>query len=167
MQHSSSTAQRAMRIPVKYVSHRGHHRTYETEFEGVIPNLERRYQETESDYVRGEIERYMTTIPCPVCKGKRLRPEALAFTVAGLNIYQVTQMNTSAGLRWVEELQASTGVLTDRERVIADRILKEIVARLSFLVDVGLDYISLDRSAASLSGGEAQRIRLATQLAQA
>jgi excinuclease ABC subunit A len=152
------------RIPVSYVSHHGHKRAYETEFEGVIPNLERRYQETESDYVRGEIERYMTTIPCPVCKGKRLRPEALAFTVAGLNIYQVTQMNTAAGLQWVDELESSGDALSERERLIADRILKEIRARLTFLVDVGLDYISLDRAAASLSGGEAQRIRLATQI---
>jgi excinuclease ABC subunit A len=151
-------------IPVRYVSHRGHNRTYETAFEGVVRNLERRYQETDSEYVRTEIERYMTSIPCPVCEGKRLRPESLAFTVAGSNIYEVTKMNTAAGVAWLDALEASADAFTDRERMIADRILKEIRARLTFLVDVGLDYITLDRSAGSLSGGEAQRIRLATQI---
>ena len=151
-------------IPVRYMSHHGHQRTYETEFEGVLPNLERRYQETDSDFVRTEIERYMTSIPCPVCAGKRLRPEALAFTVAGLNIYEVTKMNTAAGVGWLDSLDSSPDLLTERERIIADRILKEIRARLTFLVDVGLDYITLERSASSLSGGEGQRIRLATQI---
>jgi len=151
-------------IPVKYLSHHGHHRTYETSFEGVIPNLERRYRETDSDYVRTEIERYMTSIPCPTCGGKRLRPEALAFTVGGSNIHEVTRMNVAAGLRWLDELEASSTALTERERVIAHQILKEIRARLSFLMDVGLEYITLDRTAGTLSGGEAQRIRLATQI---
>jgi excinuclease ABC subunit A len=152
------------RIPVRYTSHHGHQRTYESEYEGVLSNLQRRYQESDSDYVRSEIERYMTTVPCPVCHGKRLRPEALAVTVGGFNIYEVTRLNTAACLAWLDELETSPDALSERERMIADRILKEIRARLTFLVDVGLDYITLDRAAASLSGGEGQRIRLATQI---
>jgi len=106
----------------------------------------------------------MTSIPCPACGGKRLRPEALAFTIGSSNIHEVTRMNVAAGLRWLDELDASPAALTERERVIAHQILKEIRARLTFLMDVGLEYITLDRTAGTLSGGEAQRIRLATQI---
>lgn len=151
-------------LPVRYTNQYGRLHTYETSYEGVIPNLERRYKETDSDYIRSEIERYMASRPCPVCGGKRLKPEALAFTVAGRNIDEVTRMSTAAGLRWVEELAGTGTVLSEREQAIAHQILKEIRARLTFLVDVGLDYLTLDRAAASLSGGEAQRIRLATQI---
>ncbi|MGI8553460.1 MAG: excinuclease ABC subunit UvrA, partial [Dehalococcoidia bacterium] len=151
-------------LSVTFVNQSGRSQTYETSFEGVIPNLERRYKETDSEWSRGEIERYMTAIPCPVCKGKRLKPEALAFTVVGLNIYEVTCLSTVNGLRWVETLAGPATEPSEREQMIAYQILKEIWARLSFLVDVGLDYMTLDRAAATLSGGEAQRIRLATQI---
>ena len=151
-------------VPVRYTNHSGRTRTYETNFEGVVPNLERRYRETDSDYVRGEIERYMTPVPCPVCGGKRLRPEALAVTVAGLNIYEVTCLSTEAALEWVEALAGPMTDLTEREQLIAHQVLKEIRSRLSFLVDVGLEYITLNRAAATLAGGESQRIRLATQI---
>jgi len=148
-------------IPVRYRNHRGWERTYETTFEGVIPNLERRYRETSSDYIRREIEGYMSTHPCPACGGRRLRPEALAVTVAGKNIAEVTAMSVTEALRWVDSLPSQ---LTERQRTIAHQILKELRNRLRFMVDVGLEYLTLDRRAATLSGGEAQRIRLATQI---
>ncbi len=139
------------------------HSTFTTTFEGVIPNLERRYRETQSDYIRNRIAEFMSDRPCPTCQGKRLRPEALAVTVDGYNIIEVTDWPVLRTLEWTRRLMDGD-VLTARQRAIADRILKEIVARLSFLVDVGLDYLTLRRSAGSLSGGEAQRIRLATQI---
>jgi excinuclease ABC subunit A len=138
--------------------------TYETTFEGVIPNLERRYKETQSDFIRNRITEYMSDHPCQNCQGKRLRPEALAVTIDGRNIVEVTSSSITVTLKWVEKLMDGGKILTGRERTIAERILKEIRTRLGFLVDVGLSYLTLNRSAGSLSGGEAQRIRLATQI---
>ena len=144
---------------------------WRTNFEGVIPNLERRYSDTESDYIRSEIERYMTSRPCPACDGKRLKPESLAVTVGGINIMELTANAISDALHWVSALSDTAPSrdgdkepLTEREQTIARQILKEIQARLTFLRDIGLDYLTLDRSAGTLSGGEAQRIRLATQI---
>jgi len=153
-------------ITVRRDSPYGGRREYDTTFEGVIPNLERRYRETESDYIRSEIERYMSSRPCPVCRGQRLKPESLAVTIDDKNIMQVTAMSISQALDWVNHISGDNGqpVLSSRELTIAHQILKEIRARLGFLLDVGLDYITLDRPAATLSGGEAQRIRLATQI---
>ncbi|HEX9014089.1 MAG TPA: excinuclease ABC subunit UvrA, partial [Anaerolineaceae bacterium] len=140
------------------------HSTYQTPVEGVIPNLERRYKETNSDYMRSKIAEFMSDRPCPVCKGTRLRPEVLAVTILDANIVQVTTWPILDTLDWVRRLAGADTPLTPRQQVIAERILKEIHSRLGFLVDVGLDYLTLNRSAASLSGGEAQRIRLATQI---
>jgi len=151
-------------VPVRFTNQYGRTSVYETTYEGVIPNLERRYRETESDYVRAEIERYMRESPCPACKGARLRPESLAVTIDGKNIYQVTQMDIRQALEWVERLQGPQSPLSERERTIARQILREIENRLRFLVDVGLDYLTLDRRTGTLAGGEAQRIRLATQI---
>jgi len=151
-------------ITVRGENQYGRIREYTMTFEGVIPNLMRRYKETDSDYIRQEIERYMANRPCPVCKGQRLKPESLAVTVAGKNIMEVTRFSVTQALRWVEELQGPQSPLTEREKTIARQVLKEIKNRLSFLVDVGLDYLTLDRAAATLSGGEGQRIRLATQI---
>jgi excinuclease ABC subunit A len=158
-------------IQVHYRTRHGQRRSYRTAFEGVIAHLERRYEASDSDYVRVEIERYMTTRPCAVCEGGRLRPEVVAVTVAGRNIVSATQLPVRELLDWVESLRAvrsrangRPGPLLDRERLIAADILKEIAQRLRFLVDVGLDYLSLGRSASTLAGGEAQRIRLATQI---
>jgi excinuclease ABC subunit A len=137
--------------------------SFQTSFEGVIPNLERRYRETQSEYVRGKISEYMTDRPCPTCKGERLRPEALAVTVLDRNINEVTKWPINRTLDFIQKLK-EPGVLSSKETTIADTILKEINARLGFLVDVGLEYLTLSRSAGSLSGGEAQRIRLATQI---
>jgi len=170
-------------ITIKYRNKYGRSREWDTSYEGVINNLQRRYQETDSDWIRQEIEQYMTTRPCPTCNGARLKPEALAVTIAGKNIVDVTRMSVVEALKWVEALrgtqreQGSQGEfpsaphppgapasLSARELLIAGQILKEIGARLKFLVDVGLDYLTLDRSAGTLAGGEAQRIRLATQI---
>jgi excinuclease ABC subunit A len=137
---------------------------FDTSFEGIVPNFERRYRETQSEYVRNKIAEFMSQRPCPTCKGLRLRPESMAVTVADKNIIQVTDWPVLATLDWVEKLYGKDSVLSQREMLIADRILKEIKARLNFLVDVGLDYLTLSRAAGSLSGGEAQRIRLATQI---
>jgi excinuclease ABC subunit A len=133
--------------------------TYQKEFEGVLNNLQRRWRETESDAAREELEKYMNVMPCPTCQGARLRPEALHVLVAGMTIRDVTALSIRDCLKFFEELQ-----LTDKEKEIARRILKEVRERLSFLVNVGLDYLSLDRTAGTLSGGEGQRIRLATQI---
>ena len=144
-----------VRITYTGVNGRG---TYDYRFEGIINNLQRRYNES-SEAMRGEYESFMTNITCPSCKGKRLRPEVLAITINGKSIADVTEMAIS-------DIQAffNSLVLTEREEMIAERILKEINARIGFLVDVGLDYLTLSRSAGTLSGGESQRIRLATQI---
>lgn len=143
-------------------------REFSTPFEGVIPNLERRYRETDSDYVRSEIEHYMRIEVCPKCHGKRLRPEALAYTVAEKSIDEVSSMTVEKALVFFEVLEKrriqNSKSLSGREYKIARQILKEIKARLTFLKDVGLNYITIDRAAATLAGGEAQRIRLATQI---
>jgi len=188
-------------LTIRYTPQHGRTRSYTINFEGVIPNLDRRYKQTESESVREEIESYMSARICPVCHGARLKPEALAVTVGGHNIVQVTRLSIVLAQRFFKELEADTQALpgqrsirllngngngdpvppdplepidpdgplvevtlTERERFIARQVLKEIRARLQFLVDVGLDYLTVDRAAASLSGGEAQRIRLATQI---
>ncbi|MCM8749402.1 excinuclease ABC subunit UvrA [Thermomicrobiaceae bacterium CFH 74404] len=154
-------------VTVRYQARSGRTRAYTVTYEGVIPSLRRRYDSTSSDYVRAEIEQYMAARPCPACGGTRLKPEARAVTVAGRSIVEVTRMSVGEALRFFEEL-ADAGrpepLLSERERLIAHQILKEIRARLRFLVDVGLDYLTLERPTATLSGGEAQRIRLATQI---
>ncbi len=189
-------------LTIRYRPQSGNIRSYTITFEGVIPHLERRYKQTESEGIREEIEGYMTARTCPDCHGARLKPDALGVTVGGRNIVQVTQLSIVRARHFFEELEQATGkvvekaratgkakqngrhnavavaslrvidpseplvevTLTERERFIARQILKEIRARLQFLVDVGLDYLTLGRSATSLSGGEAQRIRLATQI---
>ncbi len=133
--------------------------TYEAPFEGVVNNLERRYKETSSDYARAEIETYMTESACPDCKGARLKPEYLAVTVGGINIKEFCDMSIVDELAFLEEI-----TLSERNTMIAKPIIKEIRSRLSFLSSVGLDYLSLSRSSGTLSGGESQRIRLATQI---
>ncbi|MDD2898053.1 MAG: excinuclease ABC subunit UvrA [Desulfuromonadaceae bacterium] len=133
--------------------------TYQKEFEGVLNNLQRRWRETESDSAREDLEKYMNIMPCPTCQGARLRPEALHVFVGGLTIRDVTAFSIRDCLHFFEAL-----TLTDKEQEIARRILKEVRERLSFLVNVGLDYLSLDRTSGTLSGGEGQRIRLATQI---
>ncbi|QSQ10359.1 UvrABC system protein A [Koleobacter methoxysyntrophicus] len=147
------------KIKLKYESRDGGVYIHETRFEGVIKNLERRYKETNSSYIREEIEGYMSTKPCPVCNGDRLKKESLAVTVGGRSISHVTKMSIREALEFFENLK-----LTPKQQIIAKQILKEIKNRLKFLVDVGLDYLTLARSAGSLSGGESQRIRLATQI---
>jgi excinuclease ABC subunit A len=137
----------------------GRRQFYTRAFEGVIPNLDRRYRETDSAYIREEIEEYMTLQPCPACKGDRLKPESLAVKVGGLSIAETARLSIQAADRFFRDL-----ALTEKETHIAQRILKEIRERLGFLVNVGVDYLTLDRSAATLSGGEGQRIRLATQI---
>jgi excinuclease ABC subunit A len=155
---------RGKEIPIKYKSARGHEFTFARDFEGVVGNLERRYRETNSEYMRERITEFMSDKPCPTCKGKRLRPEAIAVTVASANIIDVTSWPILRTLDWVNELVGKNSALTRRQQSIAERLIKEIKSRLGFLVDVGLDYLTLNRSAGSLSGGEAQRIRLATQV---
>ncbi len=190
-------------ITVNYVNNEGYDRRFQTNYEGVIPNLQRRYRETTSEYIRSELERFMTSRPCPTCGGKRLRPEALAVTITERNIEEVSHFSITQAVGWVERLagvgesengsaedaeqgnadspppplspaptpkigsaeQAPAGSpLSQREYTIARQILKELHARMRFLMDVGLDYLTLDRTAATLSGGEGQRIRLATQI---
>ena len=145
------------KVRIEYMNARGIS-YYDYSFDGVIGNLRRRYNET-SDAMKGEYEQYMTEIKCPACGGKRLKPEILAVTVGGKSISDVTDLSVAQAKKFFEELK-----LTGKEAMIADRILKEINARLGFLVDVGLDYLTLSRSAGTLSGGESQRIRLATQI---
>ena len=141
----------------------GRERTYVSGFEGVLPRLERLYRESESEAAHEGITRYMVESPCPVCQGKRLRPEALSVLIDGKNITDASAMSIVEHLNWVEKLSNGT-MLSGREQIIAKQILKEIAARLGFLEDVGLDYLSVDRASGTLSGGESQRIRLATQI---
>ncbi|MCL5935078.1 MAG: excinuclease ABC subunit UvrA [Firmicutes bacterium] len=147
------------RLRVSYINQFNEQRTYDTTFEGVIPNLERRYRETNSESMREEIEGYMSAKPCLSCHGARLKPESLAVKVSGKNISEVTDLAVDEALEFFRHLE-----LTPREELIGRQILKEIRERLGFLVNVGLDYLTLSRSAGTLSGGEAQRIRLATQI---
>lgn len=133
--------------------------TYQTEFEGIIPNLERRFRETNSSWVKEEIAGIMDSIECPECHGARLKPIILAVTVGGINISEFTNMSVRDAVDFMNNLK-----LTDRENFIAESIIKEIKSRLEFLKSVGLEYLTLSRSASSLSGGESQRIRLATQI---
>jgi excinuclease ABC subunit A len=146
-------------VYVKYKNRYGRQRAYWTTFEGVLPNIERRYAETESDASREKLEQFMREIPCRTCKGQRLRPETLAVTIGGENIADVTDLSIRDALAFTGDMG-----LSEREEMIAARLVKEIRARLGFLVDVGLDYLTLGRAAGTLAGGEAQRIRLATQI---
>jgi excinuclease ABC subunit A len=155
---------RGKEIPITYRRDNGHEYVFDREFEGVITNLMRRYNETNSESMRDKIGVFMSMHPCPTCGGKRLRREAIAVTVGDKNIVEVTEWPIQQTLSWIEHLCGDSSPLNSRQRVIAERILKEISERLGFLVDVGLDYLTLKRSAGSLSGGEAQRIRLATQI---
>lgn len=152
-------------IHVQYVNREGYRRTYSTKFEGVIPNLERRYLESTSDYVRGKLEDYMVNRPCRTCEGTRLQPVARTVDIAGETISQLTRKPVVRILDWIQQIgDDATTMLTTREQMIAAPILKEAKERLEFMINVGLDYLTLQRSAGSLSGGEAQRIRLATQI---
>jgi len=146
-------------IHIKYRSMTGRTRSYHASFEGVLKNLARRYRETDSDYAREWISQYMALRPCAVCNGARLKPESLAVTVGGLNIYELCEMSIRDTLTFISDV-----TLSDREQMIAHRVLKEVRERLKFLVDVGLDYLTVNRTSGTLSGGEAQRIRLATQI---
>ena len=200
----------SQKVTVSHRTHRGRTYSWDTNFEGVIPNLERRYRTTESDYARSQIERYMSARPCRSCGGKRLRPEALAVRVCGLGIMDVCAKNIGAAAEWVEQIDpdseynrnggtaahvngaesaaanghrngrrngskngrksskngkaAEPQVLSARDKTIANQVLKEIDGRVKFLVGIGLDYVTMDRTAQTLSGGEAQRVRLATQI---
>jgi excinuclease ABC subunit A len=145
----------------------GHIRQYYDGFEGIIPRMERLYHDTESEHSRQDIERYMLSRPCPECNGKRLKPEALAVTIGGKNVMDVSSMSVTQILKWVSDIYGSSeqpAVLNLREQKIARQIVKEIQSRLVFLKDIGLEYLTIDRPSATLSGGESQRIRLATQI---
>jgi excinuclease ABC subunit A len=159
---------RGEQVTLQYKTPQGVQRTYTTHFEGVIPNLRRRHREASSDRAKQKIEHYMAERACPACRGRRLKPEALAVTVADKPIDDVTAMSVTDMLTWVGDLQrngeGNDRLLTERQRMIARQILKELHDRLSFMANVGLDYLTIDRQAATLSGGEAQRIRLATQI---
>jgi excinuclease ABC subunit A len=146
-------------VHVKYKNRYGRVRNYSTGFEGVIPFIHRRHSETDSEYSREKYEAYMRETPCPACKGARLKPEVLAVTIGGKSIAEVCLLSIDDCAQFLKGIE-----LNAREAQIAERVMKEVHARLGFLLDVGLDYLSLDRPAATLSGGEAQRIRLATQI---
>ena len=155
------------RLEITYTDSQGIERSYGARYEGVMNNLLRRYEQTESDAIRMIIENYMTKVNCPECAGKRLRPEALAVKVAGMPIHEVTILPVNQLRDWIDRLQGDVhaeGELSERDLTIAKQILREIDARVTFLYDVGLGYLTLSRSSSSLSGGEAQRIRLATQI---
>ena len=158
------------KVTIRHRTHNGRVYSWETKFEGVIPNLERRYRETESDHTRQEIERYMTARSCQTCQGQRLKPEALGVRVCGLGIMDVTAMNIGQGVEWVRSIDPDApgdhpgATLSRRDKSIANQILKEIEGRLHFLEGIGLDYVTMNRTARTLSGGEAQRVRLATQI---
>jgi excinuclease ABC subunit A len=168
--HTLSEAQRRIflygtggeRVDVRYRNRYGRERAYGARFEGIVTNLERRYRETDSDLQREKIEEFMSVRPCPECHGARLRPESLAVLVAGTRINEFCALSARAALEWVEAVE-----LTDTERHIARLIMREIAERLRFLENVGIGYLSMDRASATLSGGEAQRIRLATQIGSA
>jgi excinuclease ABC subunit A len=159
---------RGEQVTLQYKTSKGRQRTYTTHFEGVIPNLQRRHREAASDYAKQEIERYMAERPCPACKGRRLKPEALAVMVVGKSIDEITAMSVTEMLNWVKTLReegvGEGRLLSKRQQTIGRQIFKELHDRLSFMANVGLDYLTIDRKAATLSGGEAQRIRLATQI---
>ncbi|MDE2968862.1 MAG: excinuclease ABC subunit UvrA, partial [Chloroflexota bacterium] len=171
VQHLLLQGDRTTRFTMRHRTHRGREFTWQTTYEGVIPNLMRRYRDTESDHVRSEIQRFMAQRPCPSCGGRRLKPEALAVTVCGRDIMQVCSQNIERALEWSEAIRSedpanveSNLALNGRDRYIAQQILKEIDNRLRFLTEIGLHYLTLERTAYTLSGGEAQRIRLATQI---
>ena len=147
------------KIRFTYSNQYGHQRWYEAAFEGVLNNIARRHAETESEYVKEELEKFMSDRPCPACKGRRLKPESLAVTIDGRNIAEICQLSVTGAMSFFADLS-----LSDREMLIARGILKEIRERLQFLLDVGLEYLTIERRASSLSGGESQRIRLATQI---
>jgi excinuclease ABC subunit A len=147
------------KVYVQYRNRMGRRRSYMLAFEGIVASLERRYRETDSSQQRERIEEYMSFRPCPVCGGARLKPEVLAVTVGGANIHRFTQMSVQRAIEFVDGLE-----LTETQRLIGERILKEIRERLTFLENVGVGYLQLDRAASTLSGGEAQRLRLATQI---
>ena len=147
------------KIRFGYKNQYGHSRWYEAPFEGVVANLQRRYEETQSEYLKAELERYMSDKPCPACKGSRLKPESLAVSVSGHSIADVSRLSVSRAIEFFDRID-----MTEREGLIARGILKEIRERLQFMIDVGLDYLTIERGANSLSGGESQRIRLATQI---
>ena len=147
------------KVYVTYRNRMGRRRAYMLAFEGIVTSLERRYKETDSAGQRERIEEYMSFRPCPVCKGARLKPEVLAVTVGGRNIHEFTQMSVTRAIEFLDGLE-----LSETEQLIGNRIIKEIRERLTFLSDVGVGYLQLDRAAATLSGGEAQRLRLATQI---
>jgi len=151
-------------IEMRYRNSSGNEFKFKRAFEGVISNLERRYRETSSEYIRSKISEFMSDRPCPTCGGARLNPAALAVTIDDVNIISVTSWPVLKTLEWVQKFTKKDSPLSARQQAIAERVLKEITERLSFLVNVGLDYLTLNRSAATLSGGEAQRIRLATQV---
>jgi excinuclease ABC subunit A len=147
------------RVNVSYRNRFGRRRSYATRFEGIVPSLERRYRETDSDFSREKIEEYMTLRPCPECKGARLRPESRAVVVGGTALHEFVALSARRSLEWIRALE-----LTEHDRRIARLVLREIEERLQFLENVGVGYLSMERAAATLSGGEAQRIRLATQI---
>ena len=147
------------KVHVTYRNRHGRNRSYDATYEGVLPTLARRRVETESDHVRGQVEQYMREVPCPTCKGRRLKPLVLGVHVGGRNIAELTALSVRDAADFVQGLE-----LSERDAIIGERVLKEVRARLDFLLDVGLEYLTLDRAAGSLSGGEAQRIRLATQI---
>ncbi len=151
-------------IQMTYQNANGNEFRFTRAFEGVITNLERRYRETNSEYIREKIAEFMSDRPCPSCGGKRLNPAALAVTVDGVNIVEANSWHVLKTLEWIKKLSGKNSPLSAKQKKIAERVLKEIHERLTFLVNVGLDYLTLNRSATTLSGGEAQRIRLATQV---
>ena len=146
-------------VHVQYRNRFGRSRSYLSHYEGIVPWLGRRHGEAESEWSREQIEQYMREVDCPACGGARLKPESLAVTVGGMSIYELCSLSITKAVDAIAELD-----LSDRDHLIADRVLKEIRERMQFLLDVGLDYLSLARSAGTLSGGEAQRIRLASQI---
>jgi len=151
-------------IQMTYKNTNGNEFKFTRTFEGVITNLERRYKETNSEWMREKISEFMSDRPCPSCKGKRLNPAALAVTVDDVNIVEANSWPVLQTLEWVKKISSKNSPLTSKQKAIAERVIKEIHERLTFLVNVGLDYLTLNRSAVTLSGGEAQRIRLATQV---